>query len=138
MSYTIRLFLLFAVLTGLPVLGSTASQRLVATTSPSGQIEQQGRRTPATPSPWLKRTLRERDADWTLALIRLIASIIGFVFVPVIGSIAGIVISGMVLARYRSDPSSKTRQLAMAGLVVGITGLLISLGVIFLLVLATL
>jgi hypothetical protein len=78
---------------------------------------------------------RNSQAD-NLAVWGFVTSLAGFFLVPVLGSIAGVVLSAVALNKMRDNPTAhRQRGLAIAGLVIGIVGLAFWTGYIFLLIL---
>ena len=78
---------------------------------------------------------RNSQAD-NLAVWGFVTSLAGFFLVPVLGSIAGVVLSAVALDKMRDNPTAhRQRGLAIAGLVIGIVGLAFWTGYIFLLIL---
>ncbi|MDF2554259.1 MAG: hypothetical protein K0R60_154, partial [Microbacterium sp.] len=61
----------------------------------------------------------------TMAIVSLIASIVGFVFLPFIGSLAG-VITGHIALRQLKTSGENGRGMALAGTIVGWVGLALS------------
>jgi hypothetical protein len=73
-----------------------------------------------------------------LAIASLICSIAAFVFIPLVGSILGIVLGSAARRRIKEDPSLQGADMARAGIIVGWVGLaLIVLFIVFLIVLAS-
>lgn len=63
----------------------------------------------------------------TLAVVSMIASIVGFIWIlPVIGSIAGVVMGHISLSQIKRT-NEKGRGMALAGLIVGYAGLVLAI-----------
>ncbi|GAB4404482.1 MAG: hypothetical protein OHK0039_04680 [Bacteroidia bacterium] len=65
------------------------------------------------------------EEGYILAILGLVVSLLGLLFVPILGSIAGIVLSVLALRKLRENPGTPGRSMAVAGLALGVAGLVI-------------
>jgi hypothetical protein len=66
-----------------------------------------------------------RRADWSLGL-----SALGLLIVPVVGSVAGVVLGGLAFSQMREQPELTGRGRAMGGIVLGVVGVLVWAGML--------